>query len=588
MSVIDEIKQKIDIVEVVSESFPLQRAGKNFRALCPFHSEKNPSFYVFPERQSWYCFGACQTGGDVFSFVMKKENLPFGEALRLLAHKAGVELTPLREGEKEAYKRLYEANQAATQFYHHILLYSPKAEFARHYLQQRGISLESVLQFQLGYSPEQGVMLKEHLINQGFAESELLGLGLIVERGGGSYDLFRHRLIFPIKDVQGRVVGFGGRALDDSLPKYLNSPGSNIFDKSALLYGLDQAKATIRKQDRVVLVEGYIDVIIAHQYGFNYVVGTMGISLTEKQFVSLKKFTKNIILALDADPAGLQATLRGVEVANKALEHKITPVPDWRGVIRYESALDAEIKVLPLPSAKDPDDIIREKPQTWQGMVEGSMPIMDYLIENLTSQTDLARSREKTNLVRQLKPLFDEIKDPLKWAHYVQKLSRLLKIEEHLLSGALRRPSHRGESQEEIPVPSTSPLEEECLALLLQNPELKGVSSGLLPHYFQESENREIFIAWQGSEDIPSLKEGLEPFLREHLESLIHRSLPPLSPEEKRKVLYHYSNRLKENFLRWRLRAEGEISQGGGLYQLPQGLEEELKETLIHRQNRRG
>lgn len=576
MSAIEEIKQKIDIVDIVSEFVPLQKTGKYYRALCPFHTERHPSFYVFPERQIWYCFGACQTGGDVFSFIMKKENLPFGEALRLLAQRAGITLAPHKK-EKEEVKKLHQINQISAQFYHHFLIYSPKAEFPRQYLKQRGISLESILQFQLGYSPFEGKALKQYLLEQGFGEDDLLRAGLIIKRDGESFDLFRHRLLFPIKDIQGRVVGFGGRALDDSLPKYLNSPQTEVFDKGSLLYGLDRAKNAIRKQDKVVLVEGYIDVIIAHQYNFDYVVGTMGTSLTERQFLNLKGLTKNIILSLDADMAGLQAILQGMEIIGKVM-HKVRPILTARGKIKYEPVLDAEIKVLVLPEGKDPDEIIKQDPQNWQKMVEKAVPAMDYVLSTLTSQTNLAQASEKSNLVRRLKPYFDEIKDPIKWGHYVQKLSRLIGVEEQILASALRPPIVKEEGREEkveIPIPSTYPLEEYCLALLLQNPELKEESVGILPHYFQQSQNRELFLSWQKAGDISSLKEGLEPCLKEYMESLMNRSLPPLSPEDKKRALSHCLLRLKQEFLRLRLKAE-ELSQSDEL-------EKELRQTFIKR-----
>ena len=235
MSVIDEVKQRLDIVELVSEYVSLQKSGRNFKALCPFHAEKHPSFFVFPERQSWHCFGACGTGGDIFSFTMKKEGLDFGQALRLLAEKAGVTLVAPSSVEKgaEAEKRdrLFRIHEAAAEYYHYLLLNASAGKTARDYIAQRGLSSQTIKNFQLGFSPEGWEALEQYLVGKGYEEAELVAAGLVLERdGGGSYDRFRNRLMFPIRDVQGNVLGFGARALDESLPKYLNSPQTLIFD----------------------------------------------------------------------------------------------------------------------------------------------------------------------------------------------------------------------------------------------------------------------------------------------------------------------------------------------------------------------
>ncbi len=284
MSTVEEVKQRIDIVEVVSRYTTLTKAGRNFKALCPFHSEKTPSFFVFPERQSWHCFGACNTGGDAFSFIMKKEGLSFGETLRFLADKVGV-LIPTRiepgpgRDEKE---RLFQANEVAAQFYHNLLVTSAQAEKVRSYLASRGLNDKSTSDFQLGYSPNTWEALKQYLLERGFTEMEMLTTGLIIQsEDGKTHDRFRNRLIFPICDQRGRVTGFGGRALDnETQPKYLNSPQTPVFDKSDTLYGIHLAAPAIRREDVAVIVEGYMDVIIPHQYGFQNVVASMGIAIT--------------------------------------------------------------------------------------------------------------------------------------------------------------------------------------------------------------------------------------------------------------------------------------------------------------------
>ena len=540
MGVIDEVKQRTDIVEVVSQYTALKKAGRTFRALCPFHSEKHPSFFVYPEQQSWHCFGACNTGGDIFSFVMKKEGIDFGEALRLLAQKAGVTIPSRFEQDtgKDERERLYQVNQAAAQYLHNLLLNSPVGGKAREYFSSRGFSPKTVTDFQLGFSLNSWDALKQYLMERGYTESELLTAGLVIEaEAGGTHDRFRNRLMFPIPDIRGRIVGFGARVLDDSLPKYLNSPQTPIFDKSSCLYGINFAQAAIRQQNLVVIVEGYMDVITAHQNGFNNVVASMGTSVTEKQINILKRLTKNMTLALDADAAGEEATLRA---------------------IGYENTLEAEVKVIILPRGKDPDDVIREDAKIWQNFLEEALPIVDYTFNMVTSELDLNTAKGKSLAVDKLLPIVAEMKDTVRQAHYLQKLARLVKVSQHSLEAALGKikPSQgkrqaKEPSQERVthavhPLLS-SPVEEYCLALLLQHPELKGRNEGLSPEYFENSENREIFTAWQQANDLSSLKDGLDSAIWEHLDSLITRSLPANQIEQK------YANcvlRLREKFLR--------------------------------------
>ena len=515
MGVIDEVKQRIDIVDVVSQYAKLTKSGRTFRALCPFHSEKNPSFFVYPEQQSWHCFGACNTGGDVFSFVMRKQSIDFGEALRLLAQRAGVAMPSKFEpgAESEERQKLFQANEAAAQYFHNLLLNSTAGEKAKSYVLGRGLSLKTIADFQLGFSLDSWDALKQYLINRGNTEGELLTAGLIVEaEAGKTHDRFRHRLMFPIFDARGRITGFGARALDDSLPKYINSPQTPLFDKSSTLYSINLATAAIRQQNLAVIVEGYMDVITAHQNGFCNVVASMGTSVTEKQVSILKKLSKNIALALDADAAGDEATLRAVG---------------------YENTLDAEVKVIILPRGKDPDDVIKQDAKAWQKLLEEALPIVDYTFTVVTAELDLTKAGGKSSAVDKLLPIIAEINDPIRQAHYLQKLAQLLKVSERSIEAALARTRPRQARAEPpkqgvaIPLPPllSSPVEEYCLALLLQHPELRDRSESLLPEYFENSENHEIFIAWQQSDKIESVKERLEPEIHQHLDSLLTRKL---------------------------------------------------------------
>ena len=323
MSVTDEIKARIDAVDFISRYLPLQRAGRSFKACCPFHQERTPSFVVFPDSGTWRCFGACSTGGDIFSFLMQKENMDFREALQVLAQETGVQLPEETDkGDSRERDLLYELNDRAALFFRNQLHRSQEGQAARDYLQRRGINAQVAAQFQLGFAADGWDALRDHLVEAGYSPDALHRADLVKHNleHDSFYDSFRNRLIVPIHDRQGRVIGFGGRVLDDSLPKYLNTAETVLFHKSHVVYGLDRAYRAIRQADSVVIVEGYMDVIAAHQYGFENVVACLGTALTEEQLRQLHRYTDNFILALDADAAGQQATLRGLNQARQGPE----------------------------------------------------------------------------------------------------------------------------------------------------------------------------------------------------------------------------------------------------------------------------
>ena len=545
MSAIREVKQRIGIVELVSEYVALQKSGRNLKGLCPFHSEKHASFFVFPEQQTWHCFGACGTGGDVLSFVMKKEGVEFGEALRLLADKAGISLKP-REGRDRAAAEesddLFEINEAATEYYHHLLLSAKAGEAARSYLARRGMTPETVKVFRLGFSPDSWDAMKGYLLGKGYTEKRITEAGLTVEKeGGGSYDRFRNRLMFPICDIQGRVTGFGARALDDSLPKYINSPQTRVFDKSSILYGIDKARSAIRKRGSVIIVEGYTDAITAYQNGWQNVVASMGTSLTGKQVGSLKGLTSNIILALDADLAGEEATLRG------------------RAVLAHSNA---EAEVILLPSGKDPDEVIREDPALWEKLVEKAMPVMDFAFQSVLGKINVEKAREKSLAMQKLQPLIYEMSDLTQRFHYVDKLARSLKMGRSDVEAALHRlrtADNKPRAVKPVEQPRlarrlvSNPIEERCLALLLKYPELGPLAGELSGEHFECTENREVFTAWQHSPDVSVLRRGLDDSLDEHLCYLVDRAFPPDIGEDERKrrsELEHCILRLSERATR--------------------------------------
>ncbi len=518
MSVIDEVKQKTDIVGVVSQYVALKKAGRNLVGLCPFHSERNPSFFVYPEQQSWHCFG-CNTGGDAFSFIMKKEGLDFGEALRLLAQRAGVTIPsrPGRDEEREKKERLYKINEAAAQYFHNLLLNSPEGAKARKYIQSRGFTDNAAAEFQLGCSSNKWDDLKKYLQERGYTEEEQVKAGLLGEaESGRKYDRFRNKLMFPIWDIKGQVIGFGARVLDESLPKYINSPQTPAFEKSSSLYGINLAAAGIRQQDTAVIVEGYVDVITAHQNGFNNVVASMGTSVTEAQVGSLKRLTRNLILALDADAAGEEAMLRGVS---------------------YENILDSEIKVVVMPQGKDPDDVIKENADNWRKLLSEVTPIVDYTIDMVASKLDLDTARDKSRAVKELLPIIAAMNDKVRQAHYIQKLAHLVKAGERTIEAELSRlkpgPERRRVTTSAPEKAAYTPrtimsnrLEEDYLALIVQHPELKA-NIGVIPaEYFLNSENREVFIAWNKVDDLDKLRDALDTALHEHLDVIASRELP--------------------------------------------------------------
>jgi DNA primase len=517
MSAIDEVKQKIDIVEVIGQYTKLKKAGRNLTALCPFHSEKNPSFFVYPEQQSWHCFGACNTGGDVFAFIMKKEGLDFGEALRRLAQQAGVTLpsrTAPRE-KKEEKEEFYNVNEAATLYFHNLLLNSPAAERARKYATRRGFTLRTIADFQLGFSLDSREDLKNYLKEKGHTEETMLTAGLIIKsEDGRTFDRFRGKLMFPIRDNRGRVTGFGARVLDDSLPKYVNSPQSPTFDKSGTLYGIDRAATEIRKQDAAIIMEGYMDVIMAHQNGITNATACMGTAITEKQVNILKKLSKNLLLSMDADTAGEEAMLRTVS---------------------YENILNNEIKVIILPEGKDPDDVIREDIKRWQDLIKQTVPLIDFMFEKSKAKLDLTTARDKSLAVERLLPVIAAINDPVRQAHYLQKLSGLVKVDLNTIKASLSRIKPAATGRRTIAAPkvagdvkkiASSSGEEYCLALLLKYPNLKDQPTDLTLEYFKDSENREIYRLWQETPDVPTLREKLEPAIQEHLDVILNRNLP--------------------------------------------------------------
>ncbi|HEU5227427.1 MAG TPA: DNA primase [Ktedonobacteraceae bacterium] len=470
-STIEAIKAKVDVVEEIGQVVVLQKSGKSLKGLCPFHNERTPSFYVFAETQTWHCFG-CNEGGDLFSFVEKQQGIEFREALLYLAEKAGIAVEEYSgqdleqaQGTSAAKEALLKLNEEALLWFHQMLSRSREAEEARAYLQSRGISSDSVVAFGLGYAPEQWEGLTRYLLNKGYTEQELVMGGLARERegsqqegqGGGVYDYFRKRLIFPIRDIRGRVIGFGGRALGDSKPKYLNSPQTLLFEKNSVLYAIDMAKDAIKQARQVVIVEGYVDAVIAHQYGTRQTVACIGSAITEKHIQQLKKLTRQVTLALDPDAAGSAATEHGIQEALKTFDRTVVPVPvaaegivkqdrqrgrgkqQYRSIIRLEEQVDAEINVLQLPPGEDPDEFIRRDLTAWLYAVSHPLPLVEYYFVVKVADLNLREPDGKTEAARRLLPVVGMISDRIKRDAYLRKLSTMISIDERSLHEELQR-----------------------------------------------------------------------------------------------------------------------------------------------------
>ena len=477
-SIIETIKAKVDVVEEIGLVVALQKSGKALKGLCPFHNERTGSFYVFPESQTWHCFG-CNEGGDVFSFVQKQQGLEFRETLYYLAEKAGVQVEEQGDRDPEAEReanatreRLRKLNGDALLWFHQMLLRSKEAAEARAYVQSRGISSDTVLSFALGYAPDQWDGLSRYLLNQGYTERELVVGGLAREReeknggmsegnSGGVYDYFRNRLIFPIRDIRGRVVGFGGRALGDGKPKYLNSPQTLLFEKNSVLYAIDMARDAIKQAHQVVIVEGYVDAVIAHQYGTRQTVACIGSAITEKHIQQLKKLTRQVTLALDPDAAGSAATEHGIQEALSSFDRVMVPIPlpagkaegkrsngqaktrsqsrqQLQGVIRLEEQVDAEINVMMLPDGKDPDEVIQQDLPAWLYAVSHPLALVDYYFKTKTADLNLREPMGQTEAAKRLLPIIGMV-DHIKRDPYIRSLASMTHIEERVLHEELQR-----------------------------------------------------------------------------------------------------------------------------------------------------
>jgi len=409
---LDEIRSKVNLVDLVGEYIPLKKTGRNFKALCPFHSEKMPSFIVSPERQIFKCFG-CGAGGDIFKFLMLTENVDFSEALRTLAKRARVKLHRYRPSEAEKQKDLlYEVNHLASEFYHFLLFNHPIGKRALDYILGRGITRESLQLFKLGFAPDLWDSLQKFLVGKKGYRLELLdqaGLVIKSEKGRGFYDRFRGRLMFPLRDHRGNVAGFAGRVLKPGQEeaKYINTPETAIYHKSDLLYGLTETKEAVKKAERVILMEGELDIISSYQVGIKNAVAIKGSALTPSQVRLISRFTKNIVFAFDRDKSGDLATHRGIEVADAA---------------------EMAIEVIQLEGGKDVDEIAQKDPDFWRRLVKKPVPVYDYFLDSAAARFDAHTAEGKRKIGQEFIPILAKISNEIVQAHYVEKLAKKLAV----------------------------------------------------------------------------------------------------------------------------------------------------------------
>ncbi|HEX7259758.1 MAG TPA: DNA primase [Candidatus Saccharimonadia bacterium] len=485
MNDVEQVKERLDVAEVIGGYIPLKQAGRNLKAPCPFHQEKSASFMVSPEKGIWHCFG-CNAGGDIITFVMQYEGLEFRDALALLAGKAGIELkerTPASQQAKQEQKRLHEALNWAVKYYQQSLVQNPSAlEYAT---KRRHLRRQTIQDFQIGYAPDDWNALGQFLLKKKFTPIELLKAGLAGQKTGRStiYDLYRGRLMFTICDASGAPVGFTGRVLDEEqLPKYLNTPQTELYDKSRIIFGLHLAKDAIRTSNEVVIVEGNMDVVASHQAGVKQVVAVSGTALTLDQLKVLGRLTKNIKICFDADAAGLRATERAIELSQK---------------------LGLTLSMVRLPEGKDPDDLIQKDVQAWEKAIAEAEYVVDYLFSQIETAYDLTTATGKRQYSDRIAASLRRLADPVEQGHYIKRLTQKLDISEESVRQKINATDGQTSDliSEQRPSatiikPSTKTarrlLEESVLAINLAYTEVRSSLDDLTPAHFADADHQAI------------------------------------------------------------------------------------------------
>ncbi len=501
MSVAEEVKAKIDIVDLIASEVSLRRSGSTFKAPCPFHSEKTPSFIVNPDRQTWRCFGACSEGGDVFSWEMKRHNVDFREALQRLAQRAGVQLRPRTEEQTrrdEQRQRLLRANDVALHFWRNQLHDATIGRDGLEYLRERGISVESAQQFNLGLATSEAGALAQHLSARGVQTNDAVAAGLLAETEHGIRDRFRDRLIFPIKNARGETVGFGGRTLIGEPAKYINTPESDLFRKRDLLYGFDLARPAIRESGSVIIVEGYTDVMSAHEFGSPNTVASMGTALTETQIGLIKPLATDVRLALDPDAAGQAAARRGIDTAREALGAEQQVATDFRRVGALQNQLSNDIRIIPLPEGRDPDDLIRSEPELWRDLVETAPTFLDWLIDHTRLKHDIDDPRGRAAFLDDLMPVVRTIGHAVVREEYLRRVGAWARVDPESLLTRYAQPSPARSSRPEAPQPPRRRVDRQqdfIVQMAIQHPAVRNTLQYEDIELIEDSEDRAILMA---------------------------------------------------------------------------------------------
>jgi len=544
-TILDDILNRVDIVELISGYIPLKRSGRNFKAPCPFHHEKTPSFMVSPERQIYHCFG-CGAGGNAISFLVKYERLEFLEAVGLLAKKAGI-ILPQRQNEDPQVvsftSQLYKLNEISALFYKDVLD-STNGLSAKLYLERRGIKDETIKLFQLGAAADRWDMLMNHLRTKNVNLSLIEKAGLILAKeGGGYYDRFRNRIVFPIFDIKSRVLGFGARVLDNTLPKYINSPETAIYTKGRHLYGLNFSKDAIRENDCVVIVEGYLDFIIPFQAGFKNIVASLGTALTVEQVRLLKRYTNNVVMLYDADKAGEIATLRSLDIF-------------------IEEGMS--VKVVSLPQGFDPDIFVRKNGlDSFKLEIQQAQGLFEYKLKVLKSRYNPEETEGKVKIASEMLLTINKFKSAVSKSEYIKRLAESLDVGEDALLQELKntkepRLNSGGMPEIQAKAPAINPTEKLLIKLMLEESRLIcRIKDDVEPADFQDSRTARIASILF---DLVSRGEKIEPnLLANHIDEddilrVIWEStfMPDVSSEDKDRIVDDCIQRLKLKRLKLR------------------------------------
>jgi DNA primase len=542
MALVDEVKSRSDIVQVISDYVDLDTSSRQPKALCPFHSERSPSFVIYPETGSWRCFGSCAEGGDVISFMMKRENFSFPEALENLANRAGIKIEERKnEPRKKPVTGLIEANDIAAEYFLSRLK-APVGESTVEYLSDRGIDIETAKRRGLGLAPDGMETLSGHLRTRNVQARTARDAGLMTRKDDGSWrDMFRGRLTIEIRDARDRIIGFGARTLDGTEPKYLNTPQTDAFEKSSILYGLNWAGDSIRSLNEAIVVEGYMDVIAAHEHGFTNVVASMGTAVTGEQLDSLARYataggTGTVVLCLDSDAAGEAATMRALESVTAELSSGRR-----RGLV---------VKVARPDGGKDPDEAIRSDPDSWRTSLSEAEPLLDYLIVAKSKLHNLESGQGIADFANSVAPLIYNVSNDYDRDRYWSTTATLAGVTEQRLKSIVDRPrttqrrtsakragnrpqtvgARRISSDQVNDVIQSSAgdtLEEHLLSLLLQIEDLREHAIAMPAEFLHQSDNRALFTAWQSSSKIGEISHELGEELTEKAHRLAESELPP-------------------------------------------------------------